>query len=120
MQKYDGRSLNLDAGAVGPGKAQNGCARLVFLAERQIGTELAKGQKVGEVAKRGQPKNIRDADNLAPAKLPEVGEVAKRRRPKKCSKEEGLIGRYPPAPPPPGRPPLALADGPPPAPRPRP
>jgi hypothetical protein len=36
-------------------EAQNGCARVVFLAERQIGAELAKGQKVGEIAKGGRP-----------------------------------------------------------------
>jgi hypothetical protein len=54
-------------------EAQNGCARIVFLAERQIGAKLAKGQKTGEVAKRGRPKNAGNAGNFQPPTLPELG-----------------------------------------------
>ena len=49
-------------------EAQNGCARVVFLAERQIGAALAKGQEAGEVAKRGRP-----AKNSTASRISEVG-----------------------------------------------
>jgi hypothetical protein len=53
-------------------EAQNGCARLVFLAERQIGEELARAQEAGEVAKLGTNQHVRDADTH-PATLGEIG-----------------------------------------------
>jgi hypothetical protein len=56
------------ASGVGLLEAQNGCARLVFLAERQIGAELAKGTKTGDVAPQGRPRKTSTA-----AKFSELG-----------------------------------------------
>ena len=46
---------------------------MVFLAERQIGAELAKGQAEGEVAKRGRPRKTTQEVDLLPATIREVG-----------------------------------------------